>query len=42
MELMKPKEYFEAGEYIWLIVELEIGEKIVEFFMLKASKTKGY
>ena len=28
MELVKPKEYCEAGKSICLIVELEIGKKI--------------
>ena len=42
MELVKPKDYCEAGESICLIVELEIGKKIVEFFMSKASKTKEF
>ena len=42
VEITKATEYFEGHEVIWLVVELEMGKKMIHFFMSKASKTKGF
>ena len=42
VEITKATEYFEGHEIIWLVVELEMGEEIIQFVMSKASKTKGF
>ena len=32
IELIKPKDYVDAHELIWLVVELAMGKKMIQFF----------
>ena len=40
--VITPKEYFEAIEFIWLVVELEIGKKYFDFICQMPQKPKGF
>ena len=38
VEIIKPKEYLEAREFILLVVNLEIGKKMIQFVWVDSLK----
>ena len=40
MEVITPKEYFEAHEFIMLVVELDLGKKMNQFFWVESLKNQ--